>query len=112
MENTTQSKAELPASQDVDIKRPVLRRVSTGETERPPSAQQARGDADVAFDTSEDNEMEEEDSDPADRIADFDWEDLHTRYHEAIKKCSEDEEALMQEWESLMSVRLHLPVVG
>ncbi|KAF2132940.1 hypothetical protein P153DRAFT_364194 [Dothidotthia symphoricarpi CBS 119687] len=102
MDSKSRFKSEPPATQDEGATHPLLSRVSTGETERPPSAQPIQGDADGSPDTSEDDEMGE-DNDPAEKIVDFDWEELHARYHEAINKCHEGDAALMQEWESLMS---------
>ncbi|KAJ4989239.1 hypothetical protein SVAN01_05318 [Stagonosporopsis vannaccii] len=82
---------------------PGHKRVNSDETERPSSAQRGRDDSEEHLETEAENDvLDEEEADPALRIADFDWGDLHERYHDAIKKSSREEEALMQEWASLM----------
>jgi hypothetical protein len=101
MDKGTIFKSEPPLTQAVQAS---LRRINSDETERPPSAQQTQDKVDEQIDANEKAESEDEDSDPAESIVDFDWDDLHHRYHEAIKKCHGDEAELMQEWESLMAV--------
>lgn len=104
MGNDPESEAE-PPRQDAQNSRLSHRRVGSDETERPHSAQQTQHDTDSHIsETSEEEESDEDDSDPAHRIGDFDWEDLHHRYHEAMKVCHGEEAALMEEWESLMTV--------
>jgi hypothetical protein len=102
-------KSEPPAAQLDEASKPPLRRVSSEETERPPSAQQVRrDDASEHDDEMKEDEEEEVDSDPAEKIVDFDWNDLHERYHQAMKECHEEEEQLAQEWQSLMNVQLRV----
>ena len=85
--------------------------MNSDETERPPSAQQAQHNDHDSADAESESEDEDEESEPADRIDDFDWEDLHHRYHEAMKNCHGEEAALMEEWENLMDVRCSSAVV-
>ncbi|EDU50548.1 hypothetical protein PtrSN002B_008676 [Pyrenophora tritici-repentis] len=104
MDASLATKAEPSPTQDAQVVEPQsLKRINSNETERPPSAQQTQDDADDPADSKSEADSEEEESDPADRIADFDWEDLHVRYHEAMKGCHEEEAALMHEWEALMN---------
>jgi hypothetical protein len=103
-------KSELPATQHGETSKPPLRRVSSTETDRPPSAQQLRQVDECHADESDEEHEEDPDSDPAEKIVDFDWNDLHRRYHDAMKGCHEQEGELTQEWESLMKVRNHFPV--
>ena len=110
MNNKLVVKSEPPLTQDAEASRPPLRRVSSDETERPPSAQQLlHRDVDEQTVARGDDEQEAEDIDPAEAIVDFDWNDLHERYHEAVNKCHGQETELMQEWENLMSVVLLSP---
>lgn len=110
MENGPGPKSE-PASQNPEAPRPPLRRVSSEETERPPSAQQSNKD--LYRDEEEDEVGEKEsdedeiDSDPAVQIDAFDWDQLHQRYHDAMNNCHTHEGELTQEWESLMNVHTH-----
>ena len=104
MDNAPHFKSEPPATQIDEASKPPLRRVSSDETERPPSAQQAQGDAHDHVHESDEEDEEELDSDPAETIADFDWDALHERYHNAMNGCHEQEGELAQEWESLMNV--------
>jgi hypothetical protein len=109
MDNTQRMKSEPPATQKDDAAKPPMKRVSSENTERPPSAQQFQRDNEEHSDENDDDEEEDADdldSDPAVRIADFDWTDLHKRYHDAINGCHDEESELAQEWESLMNVRL------
>lgn len=103
------NKSEPPSYPDAEAIRPSLRRVSSEDTERPPSAQQLDRDRGEQTDASDSDGLEDDENDPADKIADFDWDDLHERYHEAVDKCHGQETELMQEWESLMTVVLHFP---
>ena len=97
-------KLEPPLTQDAQAVQAPLRRINSDETERPPSAQQTQNQVDEQSDANDEEQSEDEDPDPAEKIEDFDWDDLHARYHEAIKKCHSEEAELMQEWESLMAV--------
>jgi hypothetical protein len=102
-----------PASQNPEAPRPPLRRVSSEETERPPSAQQSnknfdREDEEEDDVDEKDTDEEEIDSDPAVQIDAFDWDQLHQRYHDAMNGCHTHEEELTQEWESLMNVHIHI----
>lgn len=103
MDNSPESSVE-PPRQDAQNSRPPHRRVGSDETERPHSAQQTQHDTDNHISETSEEESDQDDSDPAHRIDDFDWEDLHHRYHEAMKVCHGEEAALMEEWESLMTV--------
>ncbi|KAF1836658.1 hypothetical protein BDW02DRAFT_566750 [Decorospora gaudefroyi] len=96
-------KSEPPLTQNVETVPPPLRRVGSNETQRPASARRSHDGVDEQADVNAEDLSEEENTDPAERIEDFDWDDLHHRYHEAIKKCHGDEAELMQEWESLMA---------
>jgi hypothetical protein len=106
MDNTPQFKSEPPAAQHNESSKPPPRSVSSEDTERPPSAQQAPKNMDGhSGDEDEDADDDEDmDSDPAEQISEFDWDDLHQRYHDAMKGCHEQEGELTQEWESLMNV--------
>jgi hypothetical protein len=101
-------KSEPSFTQDAQPTRPARRRVNSDDTERPPSAQRTQDEVDGQADANAGEQTEDEDSDPAGRIEDFDWEDLHVRYHEAMNGCHNEESELMQEWESLMAVLLSL----
>lgn len=83
-------------------------RASSADTERPPNSAQRIANQDEIGEPADGNHEEaieeEEEEDPADKIADFDWDGLHERYHAAIDKCAENETKLMQEFESLMNV--------
>ncbi|KAF1839902.1 uncharacterized protein K460DRAFT_371855 [Cucurbitaria berberidis CBS 394.84] len=103
MDNKLAIKSEPPLTHDADSSQPPLRRVSSEETERPPSAQQLPEEVDEQADPNDDDELEEEETDPADAVADFDWNGLHERYHEAVNKCHGQEIEMMQEWESMMT---------
>jgi hypothetical protein len=101
-------KSEPPSAQDAQAVRPAMRRVNSDETEHPPSAQRTQDEVDDQADAATGKQAEDEDSDPADKIESFEWEDLEFRYHEAMKGCHSEESELMQEWESLMAVLLSL----
>ncbi|KAF2831498.1 hypothetical protein CC86DRAFT_366849 [Ophiobolus disseminans] len=103
MDNKQRFKSEPPATQLDDASKPQLRRISSEDTERPPSAQQVHGNEDEHDDEIDEEDEEELDSDPAERVIDFDWEDLHERYHKAMQGCHDQEGKLAQEWESLMN---------
>jgi len=104
MDQASAPKSEPSATQNTHTAQPLLRRVRSDETERPPSAQQPGSDTDEALDEDDEDEVNDEDADPAEQIAAFDWDDLHRRYHEAVDKCQDEEAELMHEWESLMTV--------
>jgi hypothetical protein len=107
MNKSPEHRSEPALVQDAPATRPPLKHVYSDETERPPSAQQTQEERDHQDDShgeEEASEEEEEDVDPSERIAGFDWDDLHRRYHDAVNKCHGDEAELMQEWESLMAV--------
>ncbi|KAL1603986.1 hypothetical protein SLS60_005578 [Paraconiothyrium brasiliense] len=74
------------------------------EEGRPPSGQQAQQAQEV--DNLEPGESEEEESeeevDPAEEIEDFDWDELHERYHRAIGTASAQELELLHEFAQLM----------
>jgi hypothetical protein len=107
MDKSPERKSEPALTQDAPVTRPRLKHAYSDETERPPSAQQTQeeyGEQDNSHGEEDASEEEEEDVDPSERIADFDWDDLHHRYHEAVNRCQGEEAELMQEWESLMAV--------
>jgi len=97
---------EQQQSQDVQTpKRSKHKRVNSDSTERPASAQRGRRDGSVErSDVEGELELSDEDADPADPIVDFDWDELHQKYHDAINQCSQEETELMGEWSSLMEV--------
>ncbi|KAF2855409.1 hypothetical protein T440DRAFT_386046 [Plenodomus tracheiphilus IPT5] len=102
MEANVAVKPEPLPTQDAETSRPDHKRTNSDETARPPSAQQRRDDTgDEQSDANSD--AEPIDDGPAHRISDFDWDDLHSRYHAAINKCQDEENELMQEFESLMT---------
>lgn len=82
----------------------LVPRPSSTDTERPPSAQRVNQDAHDNPPSEHEEVLEDEESDPAVKIADFDWEELALRYHGDIRKCEGNEAELMQEWEELMNV--------
>ncbi|KAL1794773.1 hypothetical protein ACET3X_006589 [Alternaria dauci] len=95
--------SEPPLTEDAQATRPAVRRVNSDDTERPFSAHRMQDEIHGQADATTGEQTDDEDSDPAGRIEDFDWEDLHVRYHEAMDGCHKEEEELMQEWESLMN---------
>jgi hypothetical protein len=97
-------KSEPPATQNEEPSKPSLRRVSSEETERPPSAQQIQREDDASEEDEE--ELAEEELDPATQIVDFDWDALHHKYHAAMDTCHVEEGQLAEEWESLMNVHM------
>lgn len=108
-ENPTVDPAPPPIHK-ADALPPVVKRVDSNETERPPSAQQRhddRSDEHSEFMSDDDPAI----NDPAHRLPAFDWEDLHARYHAAISKCQGEEDALMQEFQNLMTVPFHFPLI-
>lgn len=104
MEKSPHFKSEPPAaaSQNDGVPKPSLKRINSEETERPPSAQRVQREDTVP--DSEESDEDELDSDPAEKIVDFNWDELHQRYHEAMNGCHAHEAELAQEWESLMNV--------
>ncbi|KAF1948800.1 hypothetical protein CC80DRAFT_421722 [Byssothecium circinans] len=81
----------------------TLKRAGSGETERPPSAQQLNTAAtNEVVDLGEEVESQEDDWDPGEEIEEFDWNALHERYHTAINQASDEEGKLAEEWASLM----------
>lgn len=104
MEKSAHFKSEPPATaQNDEAPKPSLRRINSEETERPPSAQRVQRDTISDSEESGDDEL---DADPAEKIIDFDWDDLHQRYHDAMNGCHTKEAELAQEWENLMNVQL------
>ena len=104
------SKSEPAAPLDAQPtpKRSKHKRMNSDDTERPASAQHKRDESAGHSDVETEQESSDEEADPSAHIANFDWDDLHQRYHDAIKDCSAEEARLMQEWESLMKVLLYL----
>ncbi|KAF1912261.1 hypothetical protein BDU57DRAFT_458291 [Ampelomyces quisqualis] len=107
MDGAPGPKSEPPTPQNHEAPRPPVRRVSSEETERPPSAQQSNKN--VGHEEEEDEVDEKEtdeddiDSDPAEQIREFNWHELHQRYHDVMNDCHIQEAQLAQEWESLMN---------
>lgn len=118
MDDAPHPKSEPATQVEKESKPPTtLRHVHSDDTERPPSAQQVHIDEeknvdekDEDYDENEDDDDEELDSDPAEPVVDFDWENLHQRYHEAMQGCHDHEAELTQEWEQLMNVQSYCPV--
>lgn len=110
MDDNPTLKPELLPTHSTQPSRPVVKRVESDETERPPSAQQRHEDAsEVPSDpSSEDDPI---DDDPAQKPSDFNWNDLHARYHAAINKCQGEENESMQEFQNLMTVLLRLSLL-
>lgn len=106
MAEASDFKTEPFTPQSSRTRQPVQSRVSAAEVEQPPSAQQPQPDAEEEAEPEE--EVEEDESGPAEKIASFDWEDLLQRYHDQVGSCQGQERALMEEWESLMKVLLHI----
>jgi hypothetical protein len=101
MDNTLHLKSEPPETENDKASKPTLRRVTSDETERPPSAQQPHSHVGESADEDDGDDL---DSDPAEVIIDFDWAGLHQRYHNAMQDCHLQEGELAREWESLMTV--------
>lgn len=102
MEDKPSAKSEPPATKDAEASRPAHKRMNSDDTARPPSAQQR--DDDTGEEQSDVNSEDESiDNGPADPISDFDWDDLHSRYHAAMDKCHGEENELMLEFDSLMN---------
>ena len=92
-------------TQNAEGSRNASGRESSDETGKPPpSAQQVQSNANTNIDTETEDGEEDSDSDPSERIANFDWDGLHERYHDAINKSKDDEAELLQEWSNLMNV--------
>jgi hypothetical protein len=104
MDIQPQFKSEPPATQNEEPSKPALRRVSSEETERPPSAQQIQREGDASDEDEE--ELKGEELDPAVQIANFDWDALHHKYHAAMDTCHTEEGQLADEWDSLMNVHM------
>jgi hypothetical protein len=86
---------------------PLINREDFEETERPASAQRVNPPTNDNLNIGEEEylEPEEEDSDdPADKLAEFNWDDLHARYHQVINQATDEETELMDEWSHLMGV--------
>ncbi|KAI4647767.1 hypothetical protein J4E93_004177 [Alternaria ventricosa] len=103
MDTAPAAKSEPPPSQEAQTVRPPMRRMHSDETERPSSAQRTKDEVDDEADAAAEQQSEDEESDPAEKIVDFDWEDLEARYHDAMKTCHNEEDLLMQEWDNLMN---------
>lgn len=107
MDDDLDSKYEPIVPQEVQQtpKRRKHKRINSDDTERPASAQRDSDDSEQHSDIEVEQKLPDDDeADPAAQIADFDWEHLHQRYHDAIKTCSDEEAELMQEWSNLMEV--------
>lgn len=105
MENPGPTHKSDPAGTNPDgnTRAPIIR-ADSGETERPPSVQRVNPDANKSPNCTDDEEELDEEPDPGNKIVDFDWEDLHERYHRAINTASAEEAELMSEWSELMEV--------
>ncbi|PSN62955.1 hypothetical protein BS50DRAFT_576797 [Corynespora cassiicola Philippines] len=113
MENDSAPSANPPAPAPDPSKH--LRQNST-DTERPTSAQRIRPESPSSSKSTSDDETAEpskeaaikaeteqdDESDPAEKIPDYDWDDLAKRYHDAIRECSAEEEQLADEFAKLM----------
>ena len=106
MDTAPAAKSEPPPSQEAQNVRPPMRRMHSDETERPSSAQRTKDEVDDEADNAAEQQSEDEESDSAEKIVNFDWEDLEARYHDAMKTCHNEEDQLMHEWENLMTVQL------
>lgn len=106
MADESDFKSEPFTPQPSRTHQPTPSRVNTAEAEGPHSARESQPNADEEAEAED--AAEEEDSGPADKIASFDWDDLLQRYHQAMNGCHDQEDGLMQEWESLMNVLLHV----
>jgi hypothetical protein len=106
MDTAPAPKSEPALTQDAQDVRPLVRRTHSDETERPSSAQRTKDEVDDEANAATEEQSEYEETDPAEKIVDFDWEDLEVRYHDAMKTCHAEEEQLMEEWANLMDVLL------
>lgn len=104
------SEPAAPQNTQQTPKRLKHKRVNSDDTERPASAQRDCDESEEHSDIeAEQGLSDDEDADPAVQITNFDWEDLHQRYHEAINQCNLEEAELMEEWASLMEVLMCPP---
>jgi len=91
-----------------EVAQEPIDRPNSTDTERPPSAQRINQDVNESDELSSEHsqELEEElyEDDPAEKIEDFDWEELQQKYHESILKYEGEEAELTQEWADLMNV--------
>lgn len=79
---------------------------SSGDTERPlPSNQQtiAIGRKNPNDQNIVEEDDDEDEYDPAQRLKPLDWTRLEENYHDAMNKCDQDEAALTDEWAALMN---------
>jgi hypothetical protein len=101
------------ASKPEETRAPSVVSKDPTQEEHPPSAQQAHQAPEL--DRLEPGQSEADDSeddvDPADQIMDFDWDELHERYHQTINNASAQEQELMQEFAQLMEVLLAYTLV-
>ncbi|KAF1360484.1 hypothetical protein EJ07DRAFT_177196 [Lizonia empirigonia] len=104
MEDNVALKSEPAAPQDAHQtpKRSEHKRMNSDDTERPATAQRDRDSAEEQSKIETEQNPSDDDADPAEQIAIFDWEALHQQYHAAINECSQGEAELMREWASLM----------
>jgi hypothetical protein len=106
-------KSEPPATkktEEASKPQAPLRRVSSEETERPPSAQQIQRDDSISSENDEEPDDQDIDSDPAAPVVGFDWDELHRKYHDAMDTCHVEEAQLTDDWESLMNVHMRCSV--
>lgn len=90
---------------------PEIIRANSNETERPSSAQRPKADAREMPDPDDEAALDD-DPDLFQKIDDFDWDELHERYHRTVNNASEAEAGLMREWANLMEVwRLPVPLL-
>jgi hypothetical protein len=61
--------------------------------------------------TADDQDTSDEDAEPADRIASFDWMQLETRYHQQLERFSAEEQDLYRSFSDLCGVNSSLLVL-
>lgn len=111
MENKPNETSDSRTQEGSDNDRPTaaLVREGSGDTERaPPSNQQtpivekSNPNEQVVKEEEEESYDEEQDlADPNEPLKPFNWNDLEAEYHAAMKKCDDEESALMEEWVEL-----------
>ncbi|KAF2118506.1 hypothetical protein BDV96DRAFT_387796 [Lophiotrema nucula] len=95
--------SDPPAKQEMEPDTlPQRERGSSAETERPPSAQQAQKHENGTPPNEQELEGADDEEDPADEIAKFEWETLEQRYHTAMESCYQNEAELLEEFAKLM----------
>ncbi|KAF3001401.1 hypothetical protein E8E13_007194 [Curvularia kusanoi] len=97
-------KTDVDAPQDLQqTPKSGHKRVNSDDTERPTSVQRDRDDLGQIPDAgAETSDSDDEHADPALQIEDYNWQELHERYHNIINTCNAEEKELMEEWANLM----------